>query len=156
MSASASSSASGASGDRTPEASQPTSTAPEEPTAVAYPLQLLNEENSLSFQDPRQPREDRKGDIRFACEGTSCALASDTSVIAMLYGEPGATLDTCRSAVTGHNAGRSLPLAAAAAGSEICIKHNSGDIALFVIQVKSTAMPNIGFVTGDLTVWRAA
>jgi hypothetical protein len=46
-------------------------------------------------------------------------------------------------------------MAATAAGSEICIKHPSGDIALLVIQVKSTALPEISFVTADLTVWRA-
>ncbi|MDF6043783.1 hypothetical protein LRD69_16920 [Streptomyces sp. JH14] len=41
-------------------------------------------------------------------------------------------------------------------GSEICIKGPSGDIALFVITTKSTAMPDLGFLQGDLTIWRGA
>ncbi|WP_431043458.1 serine/threonine-protein kinase [Streptomyces sp. P1-3] len=141
-------------GGRTPRASRPSSTAPNPPRAVPYPLQWLDEKTSLSIKEP-VGREDRKGDIRFVCTETRCALESDTSVITMLYGKPGASFDSCRVALTGVK-DRRLPLAAAAAGSEICVKHPSGDIALLVIQVKSTAMPKIGFMTVDMTVWRAA
>jgi hypothetical protein len=52
-----------------------------------------------------------------------------------------------------------LPLAAAANGSEICVKNRSGDIALLVIQTKSTALwdkPGISFMTADMTIWRKA
>jgi hypothetical protein len=86
----------------------------------------------------------------------SCELESDTSVVALLYSEPGASLDSCRATLTGTNS-RRLPLGTAAKGSEICVKHPSGDIALLVIQVKSTALPNSGvsFVNADMTVWRA-
>ncbi|MGW0954808.1 serine/threonine-protein kinase [Streptomyces sp. NPDC002545] len=139
-------------GGRTPEASRP-STVPELPQAVPYPLQWLDKKNSLDIKDPVE-RDDRKGDIRFVCKDT-CALESDTSVFSILYGKPGATFDSCRLALT-EPEGHRLPLAAAAAGSEICVKHPSGDIALLVIQVKSTALPEIGFVTADMTVWRAA
>ncbi|GAA3773797.1 serine/threonine-protein kinase [Streptomyces phyllanthi] len=151
-SSSASTPASGADG-RTPDASRSSSTAPGAPQAVAYPLQWLDAKNSLGIKEPVR-RKDRKGDIRFVCEEAGCALESDTSVITMLYGKPGATFDSCRTALTGAK-DRDLPLAAAAAGSEICVKHPSGDIALLVIQVKSTALPDIGFVTADMTVWRA-
>ncbi|MGW3727598.1 serine/threonine-protein kinase, partial [Streptomyces sp. NPDC000851] len=87
--------------------------------------------------------------------GQTCAQESDTSDFALLYTKPGATLDSCRIALSDPE-GRRLPLAAAANGSEICIKHSSGDIALLVIQTKSTALPHIAFVTGDMTIWRAA
>ncbi|MCF2436615.1 hypothetical protein LV779_30040 [Streptomyces thinghirensis] len=51
--------------------------------------------------------------------------------------------------------GHRPPLAAASAGTEICAKHRNGDIVLLVVQVKSTALPEAGFVTADMTVWRA-
>ncbi|CAM5703407.1 hypothetical protein SCANM63S_07982 [Streptomyces canarius] len=36
------------------------------------------------------------------------------------------------------------------------MKDDEGNIGLYVIQTKSTAMPDIAFLTGDLTVWRNA
>jgi serine/threonine protein kinase len=144
---------------RSPTASSPSPSEPTEPRPIAYPLQYLNEKNSLDIRKPiyRNVREDRKGDIRFTCEKIGCALESDKSVITMIFGDPGATLETCRVALTGAKS-HSFTLSAAAAGSEFCIKHPSGDIALYVIQVKSTALwdRGISFVTGDMTVWRAA
>jgi serine/threonine protein kinase len=150
--------------DRTPDASRPSSTAPGPPKAFPYPQRWLDAENPLDIKEPdRKDGKVRKGDIRFDCKETGCALKSDTSVIRKVFGEPGASLDTCRILLTGASAGadadadaHSLSLAAAANGSEICVKHPSGDIALLVIQVKSTALPEIGFVTADMTVWRAA
>ncbi|WP_156727581.1 serine/threonine-protein kinase [Streptomyces apocyni] len=139
-----------------PSASGPTApTAPAAPQPVPYPLVWLDEKNSINVKEPIR-REDHKGDIRFACTDKGCALESDTSVITMLYGKPGASLDGCRIALKGADS-RRLPLAAAAAGSEICVKHPSGDIALLVVQVKSTALPDSGvsFVYADMTVWRA-
>ncbi|WP_200301830.1 serine/threonine-protein kinase [Streptomyces adelaidensis] len=152
-SSSGSSSAGGA--DRTPEGASPSPTEPEQPRPTAYPQRFLNEKNSLGIRKPID-REDRKGDIRFSCEEPSCALESDTSVITMLFADPGAGLDTCRIALTGATS-HSFTLAAAAAGSEFCVKHPSGDIALLVIQTKSTALPDSGvsFVSADMTVWRA-
>ncbi|MFI5469946.1 protein kinase [Streptomyces cacaoi] len=141
-------------GDRTSGGAGSSSTVPKTPQATAYPLQWLDAKNSLDVKEPVR-REDSKGDIRFSCEQTGCALESDTSVFNMLYGDPGGSLDSCRIVLTGAKSHR-LPLAAAAAGSEICVKHPSGDIALLVIQVKSTALPDIAFVTADMTVWRAA
>ncbi|UUU30703.1 hypothetical protein JIX56_12740 [Streptomyces sp. CA-210063] len=77
-------------------------------------------------------------------------------MITMMYADPGATLATCRIALTGAE-NRSFTLAGAAAGSEFCVKHPSGDIALLVVQVKSTALGDseAGFVTADMTVWPA-
>ncbi|WP_247696840.1 serine/threonine-protein kinase [Streptomyces sp. b94] len=128
------------------------------PVAHAYGPQLLNAENSLSVSGG-ETRDDRKGDIRFTCAQT-CALESDTSVFSMMFGEPGATYEDCRQRMADVEAdasidGHRLPLAAASAGSEICAKHRNGDIMLLVVQVKSTAMPDSGFVTADMTVWRA-
>ncbi|WP_324615537.1 serine/threonine-protein kinase [Streptomyces sp. NRRL F-4489] len=143
-------------GGRTPEAPSATSTASTEPTAVPYPQQWLDEKNSVSLNEPVD-RKDRTGDLRFTCKVAGCALESGTSVIAMRYAKPGASLDDCRLTLRGATSHR-LPLAAAAAGSEICVKHPSGTIALLVVQVKSTALPDSGvsFLTADMTVWRAA
>jgi hypothetical protein len=117
---------------------------------------MLDGENSLSITTG-ETREDREGDIRFACEQASCALESDTSVFSVLLGEPGATYEDCRLrfADASDTDGHRLPLAIASAGTEICVKRRDGDIVLLVVQVKSTAMPDIGFVTADMTVWRA-
>ncbi|MBZ9642355.1 serine/threonine-protein kinase [Streptomyces sp. PSKA30] len=144
---------SGADG-RTPEGSQPSSTASKSPQPVVSPLQWLDAKNSLSFKEPVQ-REDRKGDIRFDCQEAGCALESDTSVFTLMLDGPGATLDDCR-LFAGASDTRHLSLAAAANGSEICVKHSSGDIALLVIQTKSTALPDIAFLNVDMTIWRAA
>ncbi|WP_062649091.1 serine/threonine-protein kinase [Streptomyces maremycinicus] len=147
------SSSSTSSGDRGVEGAAPSTTVPATPRATAYPLQWLDAKTSLDVKEPVR-REDAKGDIRFSCEETGCALESDTSVFGLVYGDPGGSLDSCRIVLTGAESHR-LPLAAAAAGSEICVRHPSGDIALLVIQVKSTALPDIAFLTADMTVWRA-
>ncbi|MFE6398263.1 serine/threonine-protein kinase [Streptomyces alboflavus] len=145
---------SGADGGK-PEGKGSSSNTPEPPRGIPYPLQWLDEKNSLGIKEPVR-RKDRKGDIRFVCDDTNCSIESDTSFITMLYSKPGATQESCRIALSGADS-RRLPLAAVAAGSEICVKHPSGDIALLVVQVKSTALPKSGisFLTADMTVWRA-
>ncbi|WP_418346664.1 hypothetical protein [Streptomyces fodineus] len=81
---------------------------------------------------------------------------SDTAAFVQVYGKPGdGTLDTCRLLLRAEKR-RRLPLAGAANGTEICMQDSSGDIALFVIGTKSTAVPGIAFLQGDLTVWRAS
>ncbi|MGK5629373.1 serine/threonine-protein kinase [Streptomyces sp. URMC 123] len=145
--------ASAGSGGAAPGASRPSPAAPKAPQAVPYPFQWLDAKTSLSIKEPVR-HEDNKGDIRFDCKEAGCALESDTSVMTMLFSKPGASFDSCRLALTGADSHR-LPLAAAAAGSEICVKHSSGDIALLVVQTKSTALPKIAFMTADMTVWRA-
>ncbi|MES5818697.1 serine/threonine-protein kinase [Streptomyces sp. RG80] len=121
----------------------------------------LNEKNSLyiDIEKPRT-REDRKGDIRFTCEDFSCSLQSNNSQIVQVLTPPGTTYKDCKFLLTGATGPtyRDFSLAAAAAGTEFCIKHRSGEIALFVVLVKSTALwdsPGVSFVLGDLTVWRA-
>ncbi|MWA14908.1 serine/threonine-protein kinase [Streptomyces sp. BA2] len=143
------------SSDGTRPSSKSSSNASTPPRAIAYPQEWFDEKNSVSLREPVR-RKDRKGDIRFVCGQDRCSLESDKSVITMLYSKPGATLDSCRLALKGADS-HDLPLAAVAAGSEICVKHPSGDIALLVVQVKSTALPNDGFsfLTADMTVWRA-
>jgi serine/threonine protein kinase len=141
-------------GGGTPEASQPSPAASPSPRVVANPLQRLDAKSSLSFEEPFQ-RDDRKGDIRFDCESTGCALESDTSVFVQLFGKSGATLDECRLILASADRHR-WTLAAAASGSEICVKHSDGDIALLVIQTKSTALPELAFLQLDMTIWRNA
>ncbi|WP_406371759.1 serine/threonine protein kinase [Streptomyces sp. NBC_01550] len=137
------------------EAADPSATAPASTHGEPHTGQWLDAKNSLSFKRPFQ-RKDRKGDIRFTCaKEVSCALESDTSVFTMVFGEPVAGVDECRLLTDGQKAHR-LPLAAAAMGSEICVQHRNGDVALLVIVTKSTAMPDIAFVTADMTVWRRA
>ncbi|MFI8873855.1 serine/threonine-protein kinase [Streptomyces sp. NPDC055243] len=141
----------GAAGASRPSADS-SSTATTPPQAIAYPQQWFDEKNSVSLREPVD-RKDRKGDLRFTCGASSCSLESDKSVITPLYGKPGATLDACRTILKGADS-HNLPLAAVAAGSEICVKNPAGDIALLVVLVKSTAMPQDGvsFLTADMTV----
>ncbi|PTM93881.1 serine/threonine-protein kinase [Streptomyces sp. VMFN-G11Ma] len=132
-------------------------TAARTPQAEPHPQQWIDEKTSLSFKEPFS-RKDRKGDIRFDCKQVGCALESDTSVLVLVYGRAGTSLDDCR-LLTSHAHSHHLPLAAAANGSEICVKNSSGDIALLVIQTKSTALwdkPGISFMTADMTIWRKA
>ncbi|TRO62345.1 serine/threonine-protein kinase [Streptomyces sp. IB201691-2A2] len=168
---SASSSTSGASsgsggGGRTSGGSRPSSAASKPPKPIAYPLMMLNATKPLDMKDPYRFLKDaedvkddrsakeRKADIRFVC-GQTCALESDTSLVDWVPSEkPGATLESCRATLA--DADHRLPLAIVAAGSEICFEHPSGDIALFVVDVKSTALPDSGFVSGEMTVWRGA
>ncbi|WKD34603.1 serine/threonine-protein kinase [Streptomyces xanthophaeus] len=132
----------------------PSASAP--PRAIPYPGLTLNEENSVGIKEPVQ-RANRAGDLRLDCEETGCRLESDTSVISLLSGEPHGSLDSCRTAL-GTRSTRSQSLSQAAAGSELCVKHQSGDIALLVLTLKSTPwmreLP--GSLRADMTVWRAA
>lgn len=125
------------------------------PRAHVYLTPLLSHDNSLILRNGEE-RKDRKGDIRFGCENAGCELTSETSVMVHNVLGPGATYETCRRLTSDAEASRELLLADKAAGSEICVKHRNGDIALMVIETKSTAMPDIGFVATDLTVWPAA
>lgn len=126
-----------------------------DPRPEPYTLVTMGTENSVNLDDPAAEVKGRSGDLRFGCRTTGCELESDTSVLQLMYRDPGTTLDDCRWSLQ-HSKNHSIPLAAAANGSEICVKGPSGDIALFVIGVKSTAIPELGFVQGDLTLWRAA
>jgi hypothetical protein len=115
----------------------------------------VDAKHSLSLGDPYADRTNGTGDIHFDCKAASCELTSRTSVFSPLFGKPGATLDVCRRTLE-HEKDHTLPLAAIAAGSEICVKGPSGDIALFVVVTKSTAFPPAAFLDGDLSIWRGA
>ncbi|MFF7448078.1 MULTISPECIES: protein kinase [unclassified Streptomyces] len=150
-------------GTRSASGSSATPTGPGQPRAIpALTLQTLDEKNSLYLHDGKRPetRDDRKGDIRLSCEAIGCALESDSSAIVQMFGGPGSTYEDCRFMLSGATAPeyRNFPLAAAAAGTEFCVKHPSGDIALLVVQVKNTAMwdtPGMSALTADVSVWRA-
>ena len=133
----------------------PSATAPH---PEAYPQVWVDEKSSLSFKEPVE-RKNRKGDVRFDCEKIGCALESDTSVIENVWDNKAqGTLETCRDSLTASK-NHSLTLNVAAAGSLICVKSRSGDIALLVVKVKSTALwdhPGISFMTADMTIWRKA
>ncbi|MEV5843822.1 serine/threonine-protein kinase [Streptomyces sp. NPDC051985] len=133
----------------------PSATAPH---PEAYPQVWVDEKSSLSFKKPVE-RKNRKGDVRFDCKEIGCALESDTSVIENVWDNKAqGTLETCRDSLTASK-NHSLTLNVAAAGSLICVKSRSGDIALLVITVKSTALwdhPGISFMTADMTIWRKA
>ncbi|MFJ7588110.1 hypothetical protein ACIQZO_12145 [Streptomyces sp. NPDC097617] len=126
------------------------------PKAMPYPQLCLDEDNSIGIKEPIQ-HADRAGDIRLKCGEYDCSLESSTSVITVLSGGPNGSLDSCRKALENTNK-KSRPLDLAAAGSEFCVKHPSGDITLFVITLKSTRtlsdLPAL--VSADMTVWRAA
>ncbi|MFJ3616696.1 serine/threonine-protein kinase [Streptomyces iakyrus] len=155
-SASASEGRTGASGtgSRDSETSAPSPTKSASPQAEVHAPLMLTPDNSLSFREPFM-RDDRKGDIRLDCESVGCAVESDTSVFLQLFGKSGATLDECRLMLASADR-RSWTLAGAAAGSEICVRHSDGDIALLVLQTKSTARPELAQVMLDMTIWRDA
>ncbi|MFD3836272.1 serine/threonine-protein kinase [Streptomyces sp. NPDC058642] len=138
-----------------------------QPRAVpAFNPTILNEKNSLYLHEGKRPatREDRKGDIRFVCEDIGCALESDTSLIVQYFADDtGATFERCSWLLDGAETEktedyRTFSLAAASTGSEFCVKHSSGDIALLVVQVKNTALwdsPGQSSLMADVSVWRA-
>ncbi|MFF7357761.1 serine/threonine-protein kinase [Streptomyces filipinensis] len=148
-------SASGA-GAGTSGAAPFSSASPRQPVATPYPLVWLDAKNSVNLRNPDDALKNREGDVRFGCRTAGCELESDTAVFLQVFGKPGdGTLDTCR-LMLAHEKNHTLPLAAAANGTEICVKDAEGNIGLFVIRTKSTAMPDIAFLKGELTVWRKA
>jgi hypothetical protein len=72
-----------------------------------------------------------------------------------MFTDEAVSLDECRFLLGGAERLR-WPLASVAAGSQICVKHPSGDIALLVVQTKSTALPELAFLMVDMTVWKKA
>ncbi|MFE6907550.1 serine/threonine-protein kinase [Streptomyces erythrochromogenes] len=136
----------------TPSASQP-------PKPVPYPGLELNEENSISIKEPVQHDDgDRTGDIRMECGlATGCTMKSDAVVFSMPEKAGTGNLETCREKLAFARQNK-LTLHVMAAGSEVCMKHPSGDIALFVIVIKSAPglSKDPSWVKTDMTVWRAA
>ncbi|MEU6295910.1 serine/threonine-protein kinase [Streptomyces erythrochromogenes] len=136
----------------TPSASQP-------PKPVPYPGLELNEENSISIKEPVQHDDgDRTGDIRMECGlATGCTMKSDAVVFSMPEKAGTGNLETCREKLAFARQTK-LTLHVMAAGSEVCMKHPSGDIALFVIVIKSAPglSKDPSWVKTDMTVWRAA
>ncbi|MFC9587135.1 serine/threonine-protein kinase [Streptomyces yangpuensis] len=136
----------------TPSASQP-------PRPMPYPGLELNEKNSLSFKEPVQHEDgDRTGDIRMKCGMASgCRMESDASVFSMPQKAGTGNLETCREELRFARQ-NSLTLHVLAAGSEVCVKHPSGDVALFVIGIKSAPglSKDPSWLRADMTIWRAA
>ncbi|WP_406287171.1 serine/threonine-protein kinase [Streptomyces sp. NBC_00209] len=146
-----------ASADRVADAlTEPSaSPSPREPQAEPYALVTVDAKHSVNLADPGEELDGDTGDIRFSCKSVGCELKSDTSVFMPMDDKPGTTLDECRLFLP-HSKIHNLPLANSANGSEICMMNSSGDIALFVIATKSTAIPELAFLLGDMTVWRNA
>ncbi|NEC47799.1 serine/threonine protein kinase, partial [Actinospica acidiphila] len=123
------------------------------PRAYAYSGVMLTADNSLRIGDGKV-YDNREEDIRFDCREAGCELESDSAVFTQVYGDPGdGTYDTC-SMLTASQTSHRHYLAASAAGSEICFRDGDGNVGLLVVQVKSTAVPKLGFLTADLTVWK--
>ncbi|MFE2355947.1 protein kinase [Streptomyces parvulus] len=123
------------------------------PRAISYSTLSVDANTSIDLTTGEM-REDRKGDIRFDCKDVGCALESDTSVFTMMFGEPGAGYEEC-ALMTASQKSKRLFLAAASAGMEICVRHRNGDIALLVVETKSTALSELAFLRSAVTVWRA-
>ncbi|MEU2385825.1 protein kinase [Streptomyces sp. NPDC012461] len=123
------------------------------PRAHGYSGLMLTPDNSLRYGDGTV-YDNRKEDIRFSCSAVSCELESDTVVFTRVYGDPGdGTHDMC-DLMTANTKTRRVPTAAIAAGTEICVRDQDGNVGLVVVETKSTAIPKIGFLRVDLTVWR--
>ncbi|WP_405448009.1 serine/threonine-protein kinase [Streptomyces erythrochromogenes] len=136
----------------TPSASQP-------PKPVPYPGLKLNEKNSISIKEPVQHDDgDRTGDIRMECGlASGCTMKSDAVVFSMPEKAGTGNLETCREKLAFARQNK-LTLHVMAAGSEVCARHPSGDIALLVIVIKSAPglSKDPSWITADMTVWRAA
>ncbi|MDQ1015207.1 serine/threonine-protein kinase [Streptomyces afghaniensis] len=141
-------------GGGTPEGSRPSPAASKSPQVATQASLLLNAKTSLSLERPLW-RDDRRGDIRLNCENPSCELESDTSVFVQMFTDEAVSLDECRLLLGAADRHR-WTLASVAAGSQICVKHPSGDIALLVVQTKSTALPELASLMVDMTVWKKA
>ncbi|MFE5624494.1 protein kinase [Streptomyces virginiae] len=137
----------------------PTPTASQPPKPVPYPGVELNEQNSISFKEPVQHEDgDRTGDIRMKCGlASGCVMESDTSVFSMPRKAGTGSLETCREEVE-FSKRNELTFHVLAAGSEVCVRHPSGDIALFVIGIKSAPglSKDPSWLRADMTIWRAA
>ena len=116
---------------------------------------MLDAKQSVGLKDPGKGLKGGTGDIRFSCETQGCELESDTSVFVQMYGKPGTTLDDCRLFLQ-HSKQHRLPLNTVANGTEICVRSASGDIALYEVTTKSTAVRDYAFLLGNLTLWRGA
>jgi hypothetical protein len=104
-------------------------------------------------------RTDRRGDIRLDCEGDiDCALHSGTSRFVQLFNGKAASPDVCRHLLSGAtgSAYRTWSLAAADAGTQLCVGNDSGDVAALTIQVKQTALQEEAFLQLGMTVWSKA
>ncbi|WP_338700013.1 serine/threonine-protein kinase [Streptomyces sp. Q6] len=148
----------GSSGNSGSSASSGSGGSSASPRAATHPMQMLREDNSLRLRDGSELN-NRKGDIRFTCaKETSCALESDKTMIAPAWKRDGSALDNCRGYLAGTGADKRMPLAAITTESEICFEQPDGTIGLFVVQTKSTALPEGkgNFLTGNLTVWPAS
>ncbi|MEU5078878.1 MULTISPECIES: serine/threonine-protein kinase [Streptomyces] len=158
-SASASGSGSGSAGssdtEGVPGAARTPSASPAQPRAEDYGGSYLNASTPLSIEHPYGGGKDDKGALRLGCRTIGCELDAGDSTIVQMYGAHGTTLDECRLILKDATKHR-WTLTGAAAGSEFCVRHPSGDVALFVLRIKSTAMPEAAFLEGDLTVWRNA
>ncbi|MFJ9664373.1 serine/threonine-protein kinase [Streptomyces sp. NPDC101219] len=125
------------------------------PRAHGYSGLMLTPDDSLRYDDGTV-YDNRKEDIRFSCSAVSCELESDTVVFTRVYGDPGdGTHDMC-DLMTANTKTRRVPTAAIAAGTEICVRDQDGNVGLLVVETKSTAIPKLGFLRVDLTVWRTA
>ncbi|CAL9504287.1 serine/threonine-protein kinase [Streptomyces sp. enrichment culture] len=123
------------------------------PRAHGYSGLTLTAENSLRTGNGKV-YDTRKEDIRFGCSMTGCELDSDTVTFVQVFGDPGdGTYDTCNMLTARQKPG-AHPLAASAVGTEICFRDGDGDVGLLVVQVKSTALPDLAFLRVDMTVWR--
>ncbi|MFF9025431.1 serine/threonine-protein kinase [Streptomyces eurythermus] len=156
---SASGSGSGSAGSSdtggTPGAARTPSASPAQPRAEDYGGSYLSATTPLSIEHPYDKGKDDKGALRLGCRTIGCELDAGDSTIVQMYGAHGTTLDECRLILKDATKHR-WTLTGAAAGSEFCLRHPSGDVALFVLNIKSTATAESAFVEGDLTVWRDA
>ncbi|MGW0784262.1 serine/threonine-protein kinase [Streptomyces sp. NPDC002913] len=111
----------------------------------------VDAKNRLSLENPPSLK-GNKGDIYLSCKEVACALKGEHTVFMQMMGGHGTDLDMCRLMLNSADK-HSWTLAAAAAGTEFCMKDDKGNIGLLVIQTKSTSLPELAFVQGDLTVW---
>ncbi|MER6262371.1 protein kinase [Streptomyces sp900105245] len=147
--------AAGRTGDGKAGTSPSPAASPPRPRADVYAPLTVDAQHPLNLDDPDGGAKNGKDAVRFDCREPSCELTSGTASFVQIVGGHGTTLDMCRLML---RSGRyhDWTLASVATGSEICMKDTKGNVALFVVRTKSTAIADLAFLQGDLTVWRKA
>ncbi|MGP3948490.1 protein kinase domain-containing protein [Streptomyces sp. 7N604] len=125
------------------------------PKPVSYPSVQLPDGYHLEFaDDPLQPRDSNYDDLYASCDVSwGCTLGSyDTKLVLLNNAEKG-SLDTCR-ATTRYT--DRIDQKQLSRGSQICVRTESGHIALLTYKGASAESDPSRYLTFDVKVWRNA
>ncbi|WP_424217248.1 serine/threonine-protein kinase (plasmid) [Streptomyces sp. BI20] len=125
-----------------------------DPKPASYPgLELPFNHRIELGDDPLVPRRGLGDDMYLSC-GRDCTFRSyDDATFVLLDSEEKGSLETCRGVTRFTN---SIEKEILSKGAEICVRTDSGNLALVVYQGTSGPKEAASYVTLDVTVWRGA